>query len=389
MDANETKQRRGRGEGGVGRRPDGKWYATASCGVDADGRRLRKYFYGDSKTEVTKARNAWLKNQEAGFNPSSETLAQYLDAWLAELRPTARVNTYANYEWAVVKTLRPYLGAVKLGALQPAHLDRFIKDAAAAGKSPNAINYALTVLKRALRKAYQQSRLVRDPFLGLERPKHTKRAITTWSAEEAGRFLAANTTDDRYPLWVLALYTGMREGELLGLQWHEVDLKTATVRITEQLIERKGVIYGRAPVKTVKGRRTIALPAPAVDALKKAYAAATSAPAGTVALHGPTVPWVFPNERGGPHHKANIHRHFKAAVRRAGVPEIRIHDLRHTSATLTIAALGKAGATVVQERLGHSDLRITLGTYVHPDADTHRAAAEVIGGLFGSGTPTK
>ena len=381
----KTKPRRGRGEGGVGRRPDGSWYATVSLGTDVDGKRARKYFYGDSKSEVTKARAEWLRAHGEGLDPTNETIAQYLRDFLAEIaphettNPAARVNTYANYEWAL-KKVTPILGHVRLCDLRSAHIDALVKKLREDGESAYSQNYALTVFKRALRKALKQDRLPKDPFIGIERPKHQKRALTVWDEAQVTRFLEANAADRLYPLWFLALRGGMREGELLGLQWSDVDLDAKEIHVTAQLIERKGVIYGRQPPKSAAGKRTVYLAESVVAALRAqrrqqaeaALASGKSAPA-----------WVFPNREGGPHHKANFWRFWKAAVDRSGLPYIRPHDMRHTKATITVRS--GVDPKVLQEQLGHADLKITLGTYYHPNEDQHRAAVERLEGAFERG----
>lgn len=378
-------KRRGRGEGGVGRRPDGSWYATVSLGTNPDGSRQRKYFYGASKSEVTKARSEWLVAHGSGFDPTNETVAQYLETFLKEIaphattNPAARVNTYSNYEWAI-KKITPILGHVRVSELRAAHIDALLVKMREAKASAYSQNYALTVFKRALRKALKQDRLPKDPFVGIERPKHQKRDLTVWDEAQVARFLevAEKESDRLYPLWFLALRGGMREGELLGLQWSDVDLEARQINVTAQLIERKGVIYGRQAPKSKAGTRTVYLSESVAGILRaqKARAAAEALASGKSAA-----PWVFPNRDGGPHHKANFWRFWKAAVTRAGLPYIRPHDMRHTKSTIAIRS--GVDPKVLQEQLGHSDLKITLGTYYHPNEAQHRAAVERLESALG------
>jgi integrase len=363
-------RRRGRGEGGVGRRPDGSWYATVSIGTDANGKRLRKYFYGASKSEVTKARAEYTAAHSAGFDPTNETVGVYLRAFLEELKATAKINTYANYEWALVR-VSAKLGHVRLSELRSAHLDTFLAELRADQASAYTQNYCLTVFRRALRKALKQDRLPKDPFVGIERPKHQKRAQTVWTEAQVAAFLEANKDSKYYALYFLALRAGLREGELLGLQWHEVDFDAKTVRVDYTLVERNGTIYGRQPAKSAAGHRTVYLSDTAVGVLRahKADLAAT-------ALRGQTAlpQWVFPNRDGGPHRKSNFWVAWKAAVEHAGLPYIRPHDMRHTKGT--IAVRSGVDPKILQEQLGHADLKMTLGTYYHPNEADHRAAVE-------------
>lgn len=190
----------------------------------------------------------------------------------------------------------------------------------------------------------------------VDRPKAVKADIMPLTAEQVDALLAAARGDRLEALYVLAVTSGMRLGELLGLQWSDVDLKGRAIMVQHSLQELKGKLSLAEP-KTARGRRRIDLPQMAIDALIRHRAQRLKE-----GLAG--VPWVFPNLSGGPWRRSHLHfKEFKPLLSLAGLPDIRFHDLRHTSATLLLSQ--GVHPKVVQERLGHSQISVTLDTYSH------------------------
>jgi integrase len=212
------------------------------------------------------------------------------------------------------------------------------------------------VLRRALKQAVKWNLVPRNVCDAVDPPRVPKRTITPLTAEQVRKLLKAAKYDRFHALYVLAVGSGLRLGELFGLQWQNVDLEAQAITVCHTLLEVKGQLELAEP-KTSKSRRRVDLPKTAVDALWKhkkrmlaeGFAAAT---------------WVFCNSQGGPLRKTHFHRNeFKPMLKRAKLPSIRFHDLRHTSATLLLSA--GVHPKVVQERLGHSQISITLDTYSH------------------------
>jgi integrase len=197
---------------------------------------------------------------------------------------------------------------------------------------------------------------VRNVCDAVDAPTVPEREITPLTPEQVGKLLAAAKDDRLEALYVLAIGSGMRLGELFGLQWRNVNLNAGTCSVCHSLTELGGKLTLSEP-KTAKGRRLVTLPRRVIDALidhrKK-----------MVALGFAGVPFVFCNSVGGPLRRSHFHRNeFKPLLKRAGLPDIRFHDLRHTSATLLLAQ--GVHPKVVQERLGHSQISVTLDTYSH------------------------
>ena len=209
----------------------------------------------------------------------------------------------------------------------------------------------------------------------MERPRVPRKEFRVLDADEARRLLEAAKGDRLEALLVLALTTGMRQGELLGLQWEDVDLKNGTIYVRRTLLE----VDGRLTTgETKSGRnRRLDLPEIAVEALREHRK--------RMMAEGHPGPWVFCDTKGGPIRKNNlIRRWFKPLLEKAGLPEIRFHDLRHTAATLLLT-LG-VHPKVVQERLGHSQISVTLDTYSHVLPSLQKQAASKLDAMFRSGS---
>jgi integrase len=374
--------RRGRGEGGIGRRKDGSWYATVSEGATTDGKRARKYFYGDSKAEVIKARADYLKSRAGGFDPLQETLAEYLPRWLEShaAGKSLRPKTVESYEYAIANYLQPILGHVVVGSMTPAHVEYLLDKMRKGDASPVLQHHVYVVLKLAISRAVEQDRIARDPFRGLKFARPASRAKKAWTPAQAQQFLDQTRESRFWPMWVVALRTGLRQGEILGLRWENVDLKAGVLRVEKQMSEMGGRQLGLTDPKSKAGKRTIILTPQTIEALKVQQER-------MLAEGLRASPWVFPSTSGNAYFKSSPSAALEKEVAASGLPRITFHELRHTAITHTI----KSGVDfkVVQERAGHSNIAITLGTYYHPDENTHREAAEKLAALESSSKEVK
>jgi integrase len=354
-----ARKRRGRGEGSIYQRADGTWCATFASGYDDQGRRKRRTIFAPTKEEVHKKLREAL-NKAATFSSAAPTtlkLGAFLDRWLEDTaKAVVRRTTFANYSRVVKNHIKPQLGGVSLGNLSPVHVQGLIAALQAKDKSAETIRLTYAVLRRALRQAVTWRLVPYNACYGVEAPRADKIEITVLDAAQASELLRAAKDDRLEALFVLAVTAGMRLGELFGLQWPDMDLAKATIMVRRTLSELDGELFTSEP-KTAKGRRRIDLPKVAVDALwrhKRRMLAEGFA----------AVEWVFCNSQGGPLRRSHFHaNHFKPLLKKAKLPTIRFHDLRHTSATLLLSA--GVHPKVVQERLGHSQISVTLDTYSH------------------------
>lgn len=351
--------RRGNGEGSIYQRSDGTWCATIGVGYDSTGKRRRRTIFGRTKAEVQKklAKEATNASHMHGVEAEKITLGKYLDRWLRDAaKPTLKATTYANYERAVEQAIKPYLGGVKLDKITALQIHGMYSTLQKEGASADKIRTTHAVLHRALKQAVRWRLLPFNVCADVERPKVERTEISPLAVDEVAKLLKAAEGDRFEAMYVLAVTAGMRLGELFGLQWPDVDLKGKAVMVQRALQELNGKLTLTEP-KSARGRRRIDIPQMAVDALIRHRARLLAE-----GLAGAEL--VFCNTQGGPMRRSHFHdQQFKKLLKRASVRECRFHDLRHTSATLLLSQ--GVHPKVVQERLGHSQISVTLDTYSH------------------------
>jgi integrase len=314
---------------------------------------------------------------------SGMELGAYLDDWLERRRSQLRPTTHHSYRQLIRCYLRPLLGEVALTDVDRMILERayasLLRAGGRAGRplAPKTVQYCHGVLRRALEDAVLDGLLADNPARTARPPKHAPDLddldddLQVWTSEEAARFLAF-VDDHRWrALWHLALGTGARRGELLGLRWVDVDLEVAQVRIRRSLSVIDGVprLLG---TKTSRSRRLSIAPS-VVEALARHREEQAQQRAATAVWEDR---WglVFTGPDGSPIDPYRVTVEFRELVRRAPVPVIRLHDLRHTNATLLLSA--NVPIKVVSERLGHTTIAMTMDVYGHvlPAMDADAAA---------------
>lgn len=370
-----TRKRRGAGEGSVYLRKDGYWCGAFSSGGRLDRRRV--VVTGKTKAEVlAKLDEARRKGPPAGdADERRQPLADFLGRWLEGRREDLRQTTLDHYAMLAERYVCPALGRLPLAKVTPAEVERFKRSMERQGLSGGTRHAAFRLLRACLDVAVRWARIDRNPCRLVDAPRKGARAAKHWTAEEARRFLTAAKDHRLYALFVVALTTGLRRGELVGLQWRDIDLGAGALAVQRTVsVSRDGAIV--CEPKTAKGRRRVALPAMAVEALR---AHRTQARAGTVVAG----PWVFVGAGGNHVNPNHLGRDvFHGLRKRAGLPHIRFHDLRHTAASLLLS-LG-VHPKVVQEMLGHSSIAITMDLYSHVLPSMQDEAAAKMDRLLGS-----
>lgn len=380
-------KRRGSREGTIFKRPDGRWAAVLDVGRGPDGRRRRVAFYGRTQREVQQKLTAALSEKQTGTYvvPEKISTGEYLLRWLSDYAAAAvRATTYVGYESAIKRHLVPELGGFELAKLQPMHLQRFYSRKLAEGLAPRTVRYLHVIIHEALKYAVKWGLVGRNVADAVEPPKVRRKEMRALTPAEAARLLAVAKDDRLYALYLLAVTTGMRQGELLGLRWQDLDLERATLSVRQALHRVSGKPVFEGP-KTERSRRSIALPASVVAALRRHR---TQQAREKLMLgqdyddHG----LVFCQPNGRPFDAKNLVQwRFKPLLRKAGLPDTRFHDLRHTCATLMLAE--GVHPKIVSERLGHSTVTLTLDTYSHVLPDMQREAAEKLDALLSSVSP--
>ena len=368
-----TRRRRGRGEGSIYKRADGRWAGAVTVGY-RQGTQERKTIYGRTRKEVQDRIHAVLQRQSQGISLPGErqTVGDFLTHWLKFVaKPRLRPRTHESYESTVRLHVRPYLERVSLSKLTPQRIQTWLSDLSAAGASPRTCQYARVVLRAALTQAIKWDLVVRNAAALANSPRVVTREITPLNPAQA-RTLLDHCADHRLgSLFAVALSLGLRLGEALGLRWSDVDLNNELLHVRRSLQRIKGGIAFSAP-KTARSYRTLVLPRVAIATLTTHRVRQLEQRLAAGQRWGGH-DLVFTNRDGNPLDRANVRKQFHRLLQTAGLPQIRIHDLRHTAATLLL--LQGVNPRTVMELLGHSDVTMTLNTYSHVLASLKQDAA--------------
>jgi integrase len=349
-------------------------------------KRDQRCFTFATKKAALAERARIISEREAGtlVRRDKVTVSEAVDGWLSgrrNLRPSSRRN-YTDALALVTNSL----GSLQLQGLTKSHLDDLVKELEANGRrvgnvqrpglSPRSINLMLTLLSSVLEDAVQQGHLARNVAKMVERPRQTKQEMSTWTERQVQTFLEAVTDDRLNAAWQLSLY-GLRRGEVLGLRWSDIDLpgKTLTIRLSRGEVTGAGVVEGEP--KTERGKRTLPLDDSLVAALRALKAlqsqerliAGETYSAGCRDCGGQHL---VVDELGKPYRPEWYSDQFRRIAGRVGLPVIRLHDARHTSATIMV--LRGVPITVVSKWHGHATAAFTLAHYAHSQDDAMAAA---------------
>ncbi len=351
------------------------WVGILSLGYGDGGRRHRRVVYGRDKSTVVE-RLARMRAQALdGMLSGAQrlTVSAFMARWLEDVaRPAVSPSTHQLYEGLIRLHINPRAGAVPLSRLTPVHVQAMLGAMERDGVSPRLRQMALGVLHQALGQALRWGMVPRNVCDAVTRPRAPRQTMQALTPDQVVRFLETAKGDRLEAIYVLAVTTGLRQGELLGLHWDDIDLAGAALRVRHTLHELNGRLWIGEP-KTRRARRQVDLPAIAVVALRDHREKMTT--------EGHPDGIVFCDTQGGALRKSNlVRRSFLPLLKRAGLPLIRFHDLRHTAATLLLAQ--GVHPKIVQERLGHSQVSLTLDTYSHVLPGMGREAASKLDALL-------
>jgi integrase len=388
----QRKKKRGHGEGAVQQRADGRWMAQVMVGYKVDGTRDIRSVYGKTRGECQKKLTDLRRRRDEGLlgDPQGgrETVEAFLLRWLPSIEGTMEPKSFFRHRDNVRRHLIPLIGRHRLSTLKPEHIDSMLaairtgetlKLAAAtmakkqgrgkrtepAALSPRTVKYCYTTIRKALDKAVAWGAVPRNVARAVDRPQVPRTEVVALSPGEVETLLtSARDAGDRLaPLYIVAVVSGCRKGELLGLTWDDVDLATGRISVKRTLA---GITKGQpdfSDPKTTRSRRSIRLSADGADALR-AHRDRQGCERQALGESYNDHRLVFATPRGTPIDPDNVNKHFKAAVRRAGLREhFTFHSLRHSAATMLLTA--GVSAKVVADRLGHFSAGFTLDRYVH------------------------
>ena len=318
--------------------------------------------YGRARQEVADKLACALSDRAQGltFEGSSLKLGEYLDRWLPDIRDTVRQRTWERYEQIVRVHIKPALGRVKLKDLNATHARGLYREKLEGGSSPRTVQYIHTTLRKALQDAVSDGLIPRNVADGIKAPRPKKKEINPLSPEQARAFLEAVRGDRLEALYVLAIHRGLRQGELLGLRWKDVNFEAGSLQVRRTLsLTRQGHVF--EPPKNGKGR-SVELTQDASNALK-CHLTRQLEEIEALGDEYQDQGLIFPGEKGQAMRPWTLTRKLERILGHTGLPHIRFHDLRHTCATLLLSK--GVHPKFVQELLGHATISITLDRYSH------------------------
>ena len=372
-------KRRKRGDGSLHLRKDGRWEGRVVVGYDEKGRPKTKNVLAKTKSECSaklKALKASLQEQKPEKPKGDMTFGTWLDHWYQrECKPQIRPKTQADYENRIYQHIIPELGSIPLAKLTAADLQQFYNRLKEGGRllrveqygpglSVRMVKSCHVTCRMALDQAVAQGLILKNPALSCKAPVTRPKEMQVLTGEEIQRLLIQAKEDGCFELLLLELSTGLRRGEILALQWDDLDFRTGVLRVERQVQRIRGKLVVSQP-KTRASSRSILLPTPVLKILEQYRQSVTSR-------------WMFPSPRKGdsPRDPTAVRKKLSAVLKRAGCPAARFHDLRHTFATSALehGMDVKTLSTVI----GHVSSTTTLNVYAHITDEMRQKAADKI-----------
>lgn len=379
-------KRRANGEGNIRKRKDGRWEGRYTAGRDANGKTIYKNVLGKTQAEVKEKLKAAIESNKGLdiVRAGEYTVSQWLEVWFenwAKLK--VRPSSHQTYRGYIDHHITPHIGNIPLPKLTTLDLQKLYKKLLTEGRvdrlesknqpkglSPKTVRNINQVISSAMDFAVEQRLIAVNPTNGCALPKSEHREMQTLTAEQIQSFLREAKESGVFELYYLDLVTGLRRGELLGLKWSDIDFVNHTLHIRRQIARINGEVV-EAPLKTKNSYRTISLGDDAIEILKQQKTKTHSE-------------YVFPSPTGGPISPDSVLHRLHRVLKRAGLPQVRFHDLRHTFATLALQ--NGVDIKTVSGMLGHFSAGFTLDTYAHVTTAAQRQAANTIGNILSQST---
>ena len=380
-------KKRANGEGNIRKRKDGRWEGRYTAGHDPEtGKAIYKNVLGKTQAEVkAKLKAAIQEAQMLDLSKAGKyTVGEWMEVWFEDYaKLKVRPSSHQTYRGYIDNHIKPNIGDIPLEKLTSLDLQKLCKKLLANGRvdrleskgqpkglSAKTVRNIHQILSSALKLAQEQRIILTNPAEGCALPKVGHREMKTLPLEQLQSFLREARKSGVFELYCLELATGLRRGELLGLKWEDIDLQKGDLRVRRQISRINGEVV-EAPLKTKNAYRTLPLAEDTIDILKEQRKKFGSSP------------WVFPSPTGGPISPDSVLHMLHRVLKRAGLPRVRFHDLRHTFATLALQ--NGVDIKTVSGMLGHFSAGFTLDTYAHVTSAAQRQAAQTMGNVL-SGT---
>lgn len=377
-------KRRPSGDGMVRKRNDGRWEGRIVVGHKNNGEPIYRYVLAKTQAELTQKLHDKIEMyRDADLSEDCNmTLGEWLDKWLYEYAIlTIRESTLYGYEMIVKNQIKPYLGNRPLSALTTNEIQKFYNTIKKRGRvhsdrthgtelANSMVRKTHLLLHEALDMAVKQRLLVSNPTNGTTVPKNNYKDKQILNDEQLDRFMETIKADEKwYDFFYTEITTGLRKGEICGLKWEDFDEHSGKLKIRRSVGRLKNGVLPVGETKTETGMREILLPPSATELLTKRKEKAVG-------------DWIFPNfcKPEEPLNPQSAYTHLKVLLKKAGLPLIRFHDLRHTFATHAIA--GGVDAKTLSGILGHTNASFTLDTYTHVTTDMQKNTAKIVGNFM-------
>jgi integrase len=382
-------------KGHIKQRTKGSWSIVIDAGKDPESGKRRQQWHTirGTKRDAQRALREMLTAMETGtyVKPSNLSVGEWLSQWLESyVSISTTPRTQESYRYIIKAHLLPALGSMPLNQLQPQHLMNYYGRALSQGRidgkgglSARSVLYHHRILSEALDHAVKMGYVVRNVAEAVQPPRPDRATVSTLSRFNIERFLDAAQKTPYYVFYSTLLYTGLRRGELLALKWHNLDLDQGMLHVTESAYKLGNGDYIVKEPKTPHSRRAVALPPSLIELLRYYRDRQT----GIMAKLGTSLiedGFVFIKPDGEPLDPNLVSRNFGKLIKNAELPHIRLHDLRHTHATIMLEA--GVHPKIVSERLGHANIGITLDIYSHVLPGLQEAAADKFDQMLGDGT---
>ncbi len=369
--------RNANGEGSIWKRTDGRWVGATYAATNTGGRK-RVYVYGKTRAEAREKLTALQRELDRGVRVPVEnwTVQEYLEHWLRDVvKPNRAPKTHQGYELVVRRHIAPRIGRKKLRALSVQDVRRLVQELQDSGLRPRGVQYVHSTLRAGLQNAMRDELVTRNVAKLVQVPTPRYEVGRGLTPDQARTLLASAEDDRLFALYVVAVYLGLRRGELLGLQWEHVDLDEETLQVVQTLQRVDGQLQ-LLPPKTRTSRRTIPLPDPVVEALR-AHKVAQNKERLAAGERWTDSGMVFATTVGTPIEPDNLSRSWYKVRTVLGDPLPRFHDLRHTCVTLLLTE--GVAPHIVQQIVGHSAIDVTMTIYAHTSLDEKRKALRLLG----------
>jgi integrase len=343
--------------------------------ITVAGQRISKTF--DTPTECREWIRQTLSRADSGYRvPTTRvTLTEYLEDWSKRQEDLLRPQTVSDYRRVIRDYILPGIGTVQLRKLIPGRIQAVLDQLREAGVSPRMRQIMFQILHKALRDAARMGLIVSNPSDGVQRPRYRHAEMQFLDETQIGQFILAARGDRLEALFVLAVRYGLRQAEILGLRWADLSWNDGSLYVQRQAKRVKGIGWTFPEPKTAAGRRKILLGEDTLLALRQ-HLERQQLEKRALGKRWRENGLIFPSLVGSPHDQANLLKRFKALLARAGLPDLRFHDLRHSAASLMLAH--HVPVLTVSRILGHASPTTTLSIYGHLSTEGQQEAARII-----------